>query len=118
MSENKKSTKKVKSQDEVVIEVKSAEIVNVPVVSKPQNVLALMSFITAFLFFIPLNSVISIILGHVALNDIKRNPNQEGEGLAKAGLVISYSLLALAVIFAMVVGFFLLLSIMVGTSLM
>lgn len=117
MSDKKKSPKKEEVIDKVDVKVEPVEFVNAPTAIRPQNVLALMSFISALLLFIPFNSVISIILGHVALNDIKKNPNQDGEGLAKAGLIISYSLLGLAIIFAMVVGFFLILSVMVGTSL-
>lgn len=59
------------------------------------NILAIISFVTAFLFFIPFNSIISIILGHLALNDIKNNPNQDGATLATAGLLISYIFVAL-----------------------
>lgn len=35
-------------------------------------------------------SIIAIILGHVSRSQLKRNPNQQGAGLALAGLIIGY----------------------------
>ena len=64
--------------------------------TRKTNIFALLSLFTAFLFFIPLNNVLSIIFGHVALKQLKRNPEQSGVGVAKAGLIISY----------IIVGFF------------
>lgn len=122
MSEKTKTNKKnptTKKETPIKAEEpKTGTVVTVNTVEtqKPQSVLALMSFISAFLFFIPLNNIISIILGHVALNDIKRNPNQEGAGLAKAGLIISYSLLGLALIALIVIGFFIMLSVLFAAS--
>lgn len=55
-------------------------------------VCALATFVTA-VGFIP-----GIILGHMALNQIKES-GESGAGLAKAGLVISYIFLALGLFF-------------------
>jgi peptidoglycan biosynthesis protein MviN/MurJ (putative lipid II flippase) len=35
-------------------------------------------------------SVIAIIFGHIALGQIKRNPNESGRGMALAGNIIGY----------------------------
>jgi hypothetical protein len=58
------------------------------------NGLAIASLICAF--FIP---IVGVILGHIALNQIKQT-GQEGRGLAIAGLAIGYSLIALGLIVA------------------
>ena len=58
------------------------------------NGLAIASLICAF--FIP---IVGVILGHIALNQIKQT-GQEGRGLAIAGLAIGYSLIALGLVIA------------------
>jgi hypothetical protein len=58
------------------------------------NGLAIASLVCSF--FIP---IVGVILGHIALNQIKQT-GQEGHGLAVAGLVIGYSLIALGLIIA------------------
>lgn len=74
--------------------------VNTTFDTKPQNLNALLSFIFSLMFFIipVVASVVSIVLGHLALKDIKQNPHQEGAGLAKAGLIISYIVLGSGVL--------------------
>jgi Domain of unknown function (DUF4190) len=51
-----------------------------------------------------LTSIFAIIFGHLALSKIRRNPAVEGRGLAVAGLVLGYSLLAVWVVFFAVGG--------------
>lgn len=58
------------------------------------NGLAIASLICAFI--IP---IVGVILGHIALNQIKQT-GQEGRGLAIAGLAIGYSLIGLGLIIA------------------
>ena len=58
------------------------------------NGLAIASLICAFVF-----PIVGVILGHIALNQIKQT-GQEGHGLAVAGLVIGYSFIALGLIIA------------------
>ena len=46
-----------------------------------------------------LGSIIAIICGHMARSEIRRNPQtQEGDGLAVAGLVMGYLVIALSVL--------------------
>ena len=47
-------------------------------------------------------SIVAIVCGHLALSKIERNPHLQGKELAISGLVISYSSLALGLIW----GFF------------
>ena len=45
-----------------------------------------------------IGSIVGLILGIVALNQIKKNPNQEGKGMAIAGIILN-SLCLLGMIF-------------------
>jgi hypothetical protein len=58
------------------------------------NGLAIASLICAFI--VP---IVGVILGHIALNQIKQT-GQEGRGLAIAGLAIGYSFIGLGLIIA------------------
>jgi len=62
--------------------------------------MAIWSLVCACL--IPLCSLVSaipsIILGHLSLSEIKRNPGMKGRGLALAGLIISYGLILISVV--------------------
>ena len=59
---------------------------------RPTNGLAIASLVCAFLF-----APLGIIFGHISLSQIKRT-DEEGRGLAIAGLVISYLLTVLAIL--------------------
>jgi hypothetical protein len=61
------------------------------------NGLAIASFVCSLLCV----NVVAIVLGHVALSQIKRT-NEEGRGLAIAGLVIGYITLALGILWFVV----------------
>jgi hypothetical protein len=61
------------------------------------NVLAIISLIAAFVF--PLAGVIT---GHIALSQI-RTTGEQGHGLAKAGLILSYVFVAIG--FLIVIGY-------------
>lgn len=74
-----------------------------PPASRPTNSLAIASFVLAMLCFFIITTIPSIICGHIALSQIKKD-GSEGKGLAIAGLVISY--LAIAAIVVMVVMLF------------
>ena len=77
----------------------------VPQVPGRTSGLAVASFVLSLCNFIPfvnlLSWLLSIIFGHVALANISKDPNLGGRGLAIAGLVITYSLFALGLIFAL-----------------
>lgn len=80
-----------------------------PVALPPNNGLAIASLACAcagiipFLFGIP--CVLGIIFGFVARNQIARsNPRQRGEGLALAGIIVGFSLIALFIIFVIVLA--------------
>jgi len=50
------------------------------------------SFVCGLLFFIPLAFVAAIVLGHLALSEIRKSAGRlKGEGLAIAGLVLGYA---------------------------
>jgi len=56
------------------------------------NVLAIISLIAAFVM-----PLAAIITGHIALSQIRRT-GEQGEGLAKAGLILGYVFVALGVL--------------------
>jgi hypothetical protein len=58
----------------------------------PTNTLAIITIIAAFVF-----PVVGIITGHIALGQL-RTSGEQGEGLAKAGLIISYVYSGLVVV--------------------
>jgi hypothetical protein len=58
----------------------------------PMNTLAIVTIILAFVF-----SVAGIVTGHIALKQIDRT-GEQGRGLAKAGLILSYVFTGLAVL--------------------
>jgi hypothetical protein len=64
-----------------------------PPMATGTNGLAIASLICAFVF-----PLVGVILGHIALNQIKQT-GQEGRGLAIAGLAIGYSFIGLGLIF-------------------
>ena len=59
---------------------------------KPTNVLAIITIIAAFVM-----APVGIVTGHISLSQIKRT-GEEGRGLAKAGLILSYIFTAFMVI--------------------
>jgi len=60
--------------------------------------MALVSMICSLAgIFTGVTAVVGIILGHIALNQIK-NTGEEGRGMAVAGLVIGYILVVVAIL--------------------
>jgi hypothetical protein len=72
--------------------------------------LAIASLVLAICSLIPyvdlITWIFAIILGHIALVQIKRDPSLTGRGLAIAGLAITYSFLVLGVIAGVIYAFF------------
>ena len=56
------------------------------------------------LFCCCISSVVGIVLGHLALAEIKQNPAIEGKGMALAGVIIGYIAIVLN-IFGFIFGF-------------
>jgi hypothetical protein len=56
------------------------------------NVLAIISLIAAFLM-----PIAAIITGHIALSQIRRT-GEQGEGLAKAGLILGYVFVGIGIL--------------------
>lgn len=52
--------------------------------------------------FIGFTFIAAIILGHMSLSEIRKNPGMKGRGMALAGLILGYSVPALVVIIAVV----------------
>jgi len=52
----------------------------------------------------PILSIPAVILGHISLVNIKRDPGLEGKGLAIAGLVTGYVAIALFLLYFFVAG--------------
>lgn len=63
--------------------------------------LAIASVVTGFLWFLGMGSLVAVILGHMALRDIRSsNGAKSGEGLAVGGLVLGYGGLAMMALVA------------------
>jgi len=56
------------------------------------NVLAIISLVAAFVF-----PLAGIVTGHIAMSQIRKT-GEQGRGLAKAGLILSYVFVALGII--------------------
>lgn len=68
----------------------------------PTNTLAIITLILSLLVPAwPLSSIAGIITGHISLKQLKTS-GENGHGLAKAGLIISYIVTGLAVIGAII----------------
>ena len=88
--------------------------VNVHVVRGPKtSALAIVSLVFAILgifaaFIVPIISqVVSIICGHIARSQIRKDPEKiGGDGLALAGLIISYVVIAINIGSIVLVGSF------------
>lgn len=70
--------------------------------ARQTNSLAVVSLVCGILGWtlLPfLGSIVAIVCGHMARSEIRRNPQtQEGDGLAVAGLVLGYLVIALSVL--------------------
>ncbi|RUQ98930.1 DUF4190 domain-containing protein [Labedella endophytica] len=60
--------------------------------ARPTNTLAIITIIAAFVF-----PIVGIVTGHIALGQLKTS-GEQGEGLAKAGLIISYVYSAIVIV--------------------
>ncbi len=71
----------------------------------PTSRLAIWSLVCACLSFFccVFTSIPAIILGHMGLGEIKRNPALQGRGMALAGLVLGYVFTALIILYAIMV---------------
>nr|WP_228507960.1 DUF4190 domain-containing protein [Herbiconiux sp. VKM Ac-1786] len=75
------------------------------------NTLAIITIILAFVF-----SIAGIVTGHIALKQIDRT-GEQGRGLAKAGLILSYVFTGLGVLLVIFYVVFVVLAIAIaGTS--
>ena len=86
-----------------------------PIYTSQTSTLAIISLIAGilgWLGFLGIGPIIAIITGHMARNEIGRSAGQiSGSGMATAGLVLGYINLALSVIVACLVIFFIILGI-------
>jgi len=84
---------------------------NTPVAFRQTSAMAIVSLVAGLLGWslLPvIGSVVAIVTGHLARVEIRRRPDAlEGDGLAVAGLVLGYLMVAMAVIgFLFVLLFF------------
>ena len=87
------------------VTAKSATASQAPVAAPyaPTNVMALIGFILSVAgFFTFVTAIPGVILGHIALGQI-RVTRESGQGLAVAALAVGYSVIALGVLTALVV---------------
>jgi len=67
------------------------------------NGLAIASMVLGIVWVYWIGSILAIVFGHVALSQIKKNPNQTGRGMAIAGVVLGWvevGLLAMGIVIA------------------
>lgn len=71
--------------------------------------LAITALVMGILNFVPgvnlITWIFALIFGHVALSQIKGDPSLRGRGMALTGLIITYVLLGLGLIFGFLIGF-------------
>ena len=60
--------------------------------------LAIASMVLGIVWVYWIGSILAVIFGHVALSQIKKDPNVRGRGMAIAGLVLGYVGIALLII--------------------
>ncbi|CAN5442124.1 hypothetical protein BH09VER1_BH09VER1_46720 [soil metagenome] len=61
--------------------------------------LAIWSFVLSLIICCePITAIAAVICGHIALSKYKKNPGLQGKGLATAGVIIGYVLLAVWVL--------------------
>jgi peptidyl-prolyl cis-trans isomerase B (cyclophilin B) len=65
--------------------------------SRPTNILAIISLVASCIGF----TVPGVIMGHIALYQIKKS-GEQGHGLALAGVIVGYSLLAITLVLIVV----------------
>jgi hypothetical protein len=62
------------------------------------NGLAIASLVLGIVWVYWIGSILAVVLGHVALSQVKRDPRQTGRGMAIAGLVLGYLGIAVLVL--------------------
>lgn len=67
------------------------------------NGLAIAGMVLGIVWFYWIGSLLAVVFGHVALSQIKRNPYQNGKGMAIAGLVLGYIGLAVLLLIVLLV---------------
>jgi hypothetical protein len=74
------------------------------------NLMAVWAMITGFLSFVPccwgVVGIVSIVLGCVALSQIKKNPQQTGSGFAITGIVLGIISIIMAIVGTVIVAAF------------
>jgi hypothetical protein len=71
----------------------------VVVPARKTNGMAIASLVTGIAgFFTGITSILAIIFGAVALNQIKKDPSQDGKGMAIAGIILGSIVLFLAIL--------------------
>jgi hypothetical protein len=69
------------------------------------NGFAIASMVLGIVWLVYLGSILALIFGYIALNQIKSNPNQGGRGMAIAGVVLGWigvAILAVSILAAIV----------------
>jgi hypothetical protein len=78
------------------------------------NVLAIISLVASCVGLVfPLGYIAGVVMGHIALSQIKRT-GEGGRGLALAGVIVGYSLLALWILIA--VAYIIFIVVIIGTA--
>jgi hypothetical protein len=70
----------------------------IPVAARKESKLAVLSLVLSCCSFVTplfLGTIGGIVCGHLAMREIRRNPELEGRQLAKWGLIIGYSSIVL-----------------------
>lgn len=75
-----------------------------PIAPQQTNTMAIVSLILSMVGFITfISAPAGAIVGHIALRQLKENPNQNGRGMALAGVIIGWILTALGIL--TIIGF-------------
>ena len=62
-----------------------------PYQRESMNGLAIASMVLGIIWIYWIGSILAVIFGHVALNQMKKNPSQKGRGFAIAGVSLGWT---------------------------
>ena len=75
--------------------------------TSPLAIVSLVSGILGWTLLPWLGSIVAIITGHMARSEIRANPaTKEGDGLALAGLIMGWAMIALSILTILVIMLF------------
>lgn len=70
--------------------------------SRPTNGLAIAAMVLGIIWIYWLGSILAVVFGHIALHQMKQDPNQNGRGMAIAGVALGWTGVGIGVVVAVI----------------